>query len=229
MGSALTLMVVLSFSFLLVRLAATVLRLTGLPEPVARFQALSAFTGTGFTTSEAETIVNYPVRRKVVSLAMIVGNLGLVSVLATLVLSFVRVGETAGAVLAQLGWLAAGLALLWFVLLNPVADRAMCQAMSRLLRATTSLGKRRFARLLQVTDGVSVAEHLVQDAWISDRAALVALDLARHGLEALAVRRGDGAVVVHPDEGFELRSGDVLVLFGADAGHESLEDAEKLS
>ena len=229
MGSALTLMVVLSFSFLLVRLAATVLRLTGLPEPVARFQALSAFTGTGFTTSEAETIVNYPVRRKVVSLAMIVGNLGLVSVLATLVLSFVRVGETAGAVLAQLGWLAAGLALLWFVLLNPVADRAMCQAMSRLLRATTSLGKRRFARLLQVTDGVSVAEHRVQDAWISDRAALVALDLARHGLEALAVRRGDGAVVVHPDEGFELRSGDVLVLFGADAGHESLEDAEKLS
>lgn len=228
MGSALTLMVVLSLSFLLVRLAATVLRLTGLPEPVARFQALSAYTGTGFTTLEAETIVNYPIRRKVVSLAMIVGNLGLVTVLATLVISFVRVDETASAYLTQLAWLAAGLAALWFLLLNPMADRAMCHALSRLLTATTTLGQRRFAPLLQVADGVSVAEHRAQSGWISDGPALAALDLARHGLEVLAVHREDGKVVIRPDAAFELRDGDALVLFGTDAGHESLEDARNV-
>ena len=50
MGAALSILVLLSVSVFVVRLASVALRLTGLPEGVARFQALSAFTGTGYTT-----------------------------------------------------------------------------------------------------------------------------------------------------------------------------------
>ena len=45
-------------SFLFVRAASIAFMMTGLDKNKARFQALSAFSGTGFTTKEAESIVN---------------------------------------------------------------------------------------------------------------------------------------------------------------------------
>jgi Trk-type K+ transport system membrane component len=44
---------VLALSLFITRLATTALAATGLSWQAARFQARSAFTGTGFTTSEA--------------------------------------------------------------------------------------------------------------------------------------------------------------------------------
>ena len=119
MIAALTLFIVLTLSILVIRTGAVALRLTGLPEAAARFQARSAFTGTGFTTSESEAIVNHPVRRRIVSLLMVVGNLGLVSVLATVIVSLVGSSGSEGAMLHQVIWLAAVLLALWFLVLNP--------------------------------------------------------------------------------------------------------------
>jgi hypothetical protein len=158
-GAALFIFVLLSLSVLVIRVASVALRLTGLSDDVARFQALFAFTGTGFTTREAEAIVNYPVRRRIVSSLMIVGNLGLVTVLATLVVSLVKTEGEADAIFAQLAWLIGGLILLWVVMLNGTADRVMCNLISRILNRATVLGKRRFQRLLQIADGYSVCEH----------------------------------------------------------------------
>jgi hypothetical protein len=70
-------------SFLFVRAAAIALMLTGLDRHKAIFQALSAFTGTGFTTREAERVINHPVRRSIISWLMILGNAGLVAVIIT--------------------------------------------------------------------------------------------------------------------------------------------------
>lgn len=63
--------------------------LTGLAAESARFQARSALTGVGFTTSEAESVVNHPVRRRVV---MLLGSAGVITAIATLMLSFVNTG-----------------------------------------------------------------------------------------------------------------------------------------
>ena len=70
-------------SFLLVRAAAIALMMTGMNEKRAKFQALSAFTGTGFTTKEAESVLNHPLRRRIVSWLMILGNAGIVTVIIT--------------------------------------------------------------------------------------------------------------------------------------------------
>ena len=86
MVAAFSLLIIFAISFFFVRLAAVALRLTGLPEQNARFQAMSALTGTGYTTTEAEMIVNYPIRRKIIAWLMIFGNLGIVSVLSTLMI-----------------------------------------------------------------------------------------------------------------------------------------------
>ena len=102
MGAAISIFVLLSVSTFVIRLAAVAMRLTGLDNASARFQALSAFTGTGLTTREAEMIVNYPVRRRIVGLLMIVGNLGLVGVFATVVASVVQAEGDVDAVMEQL-------------------------------------------------------------------------------------------------------------------------------
>lgn len=70
-------------SFLFVRAASIALMMTGLDKNKARFQALSAFTGTGFTTKEAESVVNHPQRRKIMRWLMIMGNAGVVTVIVT--------------------------------------------------------------------------------------------------------------------------------------------------
>lgn len=70
-------------SFLIVRAASIALMMTGLDEKRARFQALSAFSGTGFTTKEAELVVNHHQRRRIVMWLMILGNAGIVTVIVT--------------------------------------------------------------------------------------------------------------------------------------------------
>lgn len=76
-------LLVIVLSFLMVRAAAIALIMTGMEEQRARFQALSAFTGTGFTTREAEIVVNHPLRRRIVTWLMILGNAGIVTVIVS--------------------------------------------------------------------------------------------------------------------------------------------------
>jgi hypothetical protein len=68
---------------LIVKAAAIGLRLTGMDEKKAAFQALSALTGSGFTTRESELIVNHPIRRRIISLLMIVGYAGFITIIVT--------------------------------------------------------------------------------------------------------------------------------------------------
>jgi len=83
-----TLLVIL-FSFLIVRAASIAFMMTGMDQKRARFQALSAFSGTGFTTKEAELIVNHPRRRQIATWLMILGNAGIVTVIVTATSSLV--------------------------------------------------------------------------------------------------------------------------------------------
>lgn len=75
--------IVILASFAIVRVGAVAFQLTGLEWSLAKFQALSCFTGTGFTTREAETITTHPQRRKIASILMVLGNAGLITLIAT--------------------------------------------------------------------------------------------------------------------------------------------------
>ena len=88
MAAIISLLVVVALSLLITRIATVALTLTGLSQEVARFQARSAFSGVGFTTKESEQVVHHPVRRRIVLLLILLGNAGVVSVLASLILSF---------------------------------------------------------------------------------------------------------------------------------------------
>src|SRR5919202_5544485 len=129
MGALLSIFAVLGISVVVTRVGATALVHTGLSHDVARFQARSAFLGVGFTTAESEAIVNHPVRRRIVGALIVLGNVGIVSTGAWLVLSFTR---ATGAQAAQrAGALVIGLVLL--VLL--VRSKPVTLALSRLIEA----------------------------------------------------------------------------------------------
>jgi hypothetical protein len=85
------LLIAILISFIIVRIGGFALELTGIEPDIARFQALSAFSGTGFTTREAERVVGNKTRRRIVTILIILGNAGTVTVIATLVLSFSQV------------------------------------------------------------------------------------------------------------------------------------------
>ena len=75
--------IILIVSFIVVRIGAIAFELTGLESSLAKFQALSCFTGTGFTTKEAELITGNPQRRHIASVLIVLGHAGLVTLIAT--------------------------------------------------------------------------------------------------------------------------------------------------
>ena len=227
MGAAITLLVILTFSVIVVRTAAVALRLTGMPADIARFQARSAFTGAGFTTSESEAVVNHPIRRRLIALLMLLGNVGLVTVLGTFIVSFVATENSMAAMSRQLFWLLGAVALLWFIALNPFADRVMCTSIGWLLHRITSLGQPGPTELLQVTSGYSVAEHLVVSGNGLDSTALSDLRAHHQGLMILGIEHDDGRYSSTPDLETRLIAGDRVVLYASDQVHDALHDESK--
>lgn len=75
--------IMITISFIVVRMGAIAFQLTGLEWSLAKFQSLSCFTGTGFTTKEAELVTGNPQRRRIASVLMVLGNAGLVTMIAT--------------------------------------------------------------------------------------------------------------------------------------------------
>lgn len=94
MLSVITLLVVLTLSILVTRVATVALTHTGLSKESAKFQARSAFTGVGFTTDESEKVVNHPVRRRILLVLMLLGNAGIVTAVSSLIVSFINVDRS---------------------------------------------------------------------------------------------------------------------------------------
>ena len=82
MAPIISLLIILTLSILITRIATVALVVTGLSREAARFQARSAYTGVGFTTDESEKVVNHPVRRKILLVLMLLGNAGIITTIS---------------------------------------------------------------------------------------------------------------------------------------------------
>lgn len=74
---------VLIVSFIIVRIGAIAFQLTGIEWSLAKFQALSCFTATGFTTKESELITSDLRRRRIATVLIVFGHAGFVTMVAT--------------------------------------------------------------------------------------------------------------------------------------------------
>ncbi len=184
-----TLFAIVLASLIATRIATKILSLTGLAQESARFQARSALTGVGFTTSESESVVNHPVRRRVVMTLMLLGSAGVITAVATLMLSFVNAGGRETAIRALL--LLAGLAAILLVARSALFDRVLSRLIERALARWTNLDVVDYAALLHVAGDYTVIEVYVHaDGWMADR-TLQELDLREEGLRVLGIVRRD--------------------------------------
>lgn len=214
MTAAITLFFVLTISILMTRLGSVALRQTGLSPQVARFQALSAFTGTGFTTSEADSIVNHPLRRRIVALLMIIGNMGLVTVLATVILTFLGTRESISASFEQVLWLGAVLVVLWFLVLNRHADRVFCDLMGRLLQRSALFESSQIVTLLQLPEAYIVAQIRIDEH--SPLVGRPCREFSEAGLKVLGITARNGHFTHLPAADRPLNPLDKVTLFGSD-------------
>jgi len=216
MTAILSLLLVLGASLIVTRVAAVALVHTGMSRDSARFQARSAFTGAGFTTSEAEHVVGHPVRRRIVSGLMIVGNLGFVTVLASLMISLIDLRSSESALRGGVV-LVVGVVSLFLLSASSSVDRVLCSVVSWALRRFTSLDTRDYAGLLHLREDYGVTELLVRDGdWLVDTPIEEAgLDL--EGVRLLGIECPGGHFLGAPGDDVQIRAGDRLVLYGRGA------------
>lgn len=216
MVAVLTLLVVVAVSVVITRIASTALMHTGLSRASARFQARSAFTGVGFTTSEAERVVNHPVRRRILMLLMLTGNAGLVTAVSSLVLGFVGGRDSALPPLLRGGVLAAGLGLVLWLANSAWIDQRLSRVIRWALGKYTRLEIKDYASLLHLASGYRVSEMVVgSDGWMTGR-KLRSLDLSSEGVHVLGIQPRSGKYRGILSGETRLHAGDTLVVYGPD-------------
>lgn len=217
MIALLSLLSVLVVSILVVRVATVALTLTGLSHELARFQARSAFTGSGFTTSESESVVGHPVRRRIIMTLMLLGNAGIVTVVSSLILSFVNRDPTRGLVGSL--WLRAvvlivGLTALWWITQSRWVDRWMSRLITQALKRWTDLEIRDYAGLLRLAGDYAVVELGIKPGdWLAER-SLGDLRLTDEGVLVLGIEQPGGAFIGAPRGDSRLLPQDRILLYG---------------
>lgn len=216
MLAILSLLVILSLSLLITRIATVALTYTGMSRESARFQARSAFTGTGFTTSESEKIVTHPVRRRIILLLMLFGNAGIVAVVTSLILTFV--GEETGTTLTiKIALLITGIIALWAIASSHWVDRQLSKIIERALSRYTRLEVRDYASLLHLAGEYKVSElHVDPGDWLASR-SLRELKLRDEGLLVLGIERTSGEFIGTPNGETMLQEGDNIIIYGRDS------------
>jgi hypothetical protein len=211
MAAVASVVVVVLVSMLINRFATIALALTGMSVEEARFQARAAMSGVGLTTRSPEQIVSHPVRRRVVFWLMIVGSAGIVTAIASLVLSFR--GGSADSRLGRAGVLIGALLALWLLSRTGPVDRALTRAIGALLRAR-GYASRDWGTLLDLSGDYGITELKVQtEDWLTGR-PLRDLRLRDEGIVVIGIHRAGGRYVGAPGPDARVHAGDRVVLYG---------------
>jgi len=210
-------LLVVLVSMIIVRVGAVALELTGLSKDVAAFQAQSAFSGVGFTTSESEYVVSSPVRRKIIRILMFLGSAGITSAIATLVLMFA--GKGAEESQHTLILLIAGLLLLFLFWRSKIIEKIMRKIIKKMLIKFTKIQIFDYNQLLGLSEGYSIGRVLVKEnRWLANK-TLKKLQLNREGVLVLGIYRKEGKkekFIGVPRGDMKIVPGDILVCYGPD-------------
>ncbi|MDX9912445.1 MAG: TrkA C-terminal domain-containing protein [Phycisphaerales bacterium] len=230
MGALITLLAITFISLLIVRVGAAALVMTGLSRDVAEFQAISAFFGVGFTTQEAELVVKHPVRRRIIRDLIILGNIGLTSVLATVLITFMGEVEAGGPTrLQKLAVVFVGLLLLFGTFRLRIVRDLADALIRRSLRSVGVLRTFDYDMLLRVHEGYAVARYEVPDGHPLIGHSLAESRLGSRGVVVLAIERASGAYLGAPDAPTRIEAGDTLTIYAHDvAAREALHEPASL-
>lgn len=210
-GALITLFLAVGISLFTIRVGTVALTMTGLDPDVASFQALSAFSGVGFTTTEAEDILADPARRKVVRYLMLAGGFGIITTISSIVLAFTESREVTGVgVIYMIGGVGAIVLFSrsrWF-------NRLLTPIIRRQLSRSTTLELRDYTRLLRIRGGYRVAELFVESDHELSGETLGDLVSEGEGVLVLGIDRSSGEYIGTPGSEVRIHPGDIVYVYG---------------
>lgn len=198
-------------SFLFVRASAIALMMTGLEKNKARFQALSAFSGTGFTTKEAEFVMKHPVRRKIVTWLMIMGNAGIVMVIVTATSSL---ATSKGFQLPiNLLILVVGIFLIYKIATYKKFTRRWESFIERKLIKSPAFEEAATEDLLHFLEGYGLIKKIISENSPLIGSSLSECKLNERGLLVLGIERGKNWIPT-PKAKEKMQEGDGIIVYG---------------
>lgn len=213
MIAAITLFLVVALSALITKVATIALIHTGLSTQSAKFQARSAYTGAGFTTTESEKIMNHPVRRKIIFNLMLIGNAGIVTVMSSLILTFVLPNSVASKLYGLLV-VVVGMGFLWWAIKSKWVDRELSKLISRTLKKYANLDVLDYAAVLHLKDDYKISEKKIKsEDWMANK-TLRELNLRHEGITILGIDREGHDYIGSPTGSFDILPNDVITVYG---------------
>ncbi len=192
----------------IVEIAATALKMTGLDIHTARFQALSAITGTGFTTKETELIMKHRQRRGIVMALMVVGPICFLGVLSSFLLSMKQ-----EFIVDQLLVILAFVGFLLLVTRSPRFVAFFHKIIEKQLKRYKYPRRVQLEEILQISSDFGVYELKVAPHSRFVNKQLSETDFKDKGFIILAIERGKEVLTV-PKAHDVILPEDVLVIFG---------------
>lgn len=209
--SVVLLIVFIVISILVTRVGAVALEMTGLQKEKARFQALSAFLRAGFATRDSELVVNHPQRRRIVTTLMILGNGGIICIIATLVLSLRPGGLVHPSV--NLLIIVAAVYILYRITTYERFANGLTAKIREKLATEIGLEKASVEEVFHQAEGYGIA--VVE---ITEDSEIIGLPLSQSGFKernitVLSIERGEQILPI-PKGWNKIRAGDRLVCYG---------------
>jgi MFS family permease len=190
------------------------LEATGMERSRARFQAISALTGTGFTTREAENIVGHPRRRMIVSWMMFLGSVGIILFLLLLFILIVigtQPSKPTSPFVYILSAIPAVVLLVLFWL--GVLDKLATVIVNWLKRTPYFKPELSNTEIIYQAGDHSLARLTVGKAAPEVGSKISDTSLAKADVRVLAIERGD-KVMFYPEAKEIVQAGDHLIYYG---------------
>lgn len=205
------LILIIVISSLIVRIATVILKMTGLDEGTARFQAISAFTGTGFTTKEAENVTDDSMRRKTIIVLMVMGRVGVVSVIAGLFVSFGK-----GALLNDI-WRALILFVILWLFYKVTTLKGFSRTLNKFIEkkivARGLVKQKTLEELFSLPRGYGIAQLVITDDSEEKGMTLAQAGFINKNILVLSIERGD-KLIAFPRADDKIVLADKLLCYG---------------
>lgn len=227
MGTVLFIIVLIA-SWIVVQLGAVAFQLTGLEWSLAKFQSLSCFSGTGFTTREAELITGDSRRRRIASVLMVLGNAGLVTMIASMASAFnpeqILITKFSESLLpvsipsdmapwVNLSVIVLGFLVIYAVFTNRRFTRMLTSYLRKKIVKKDLFKPVTFEELLFLTGGYGISRtEVCQDSPLINK-TLAESELRKNDVTVLAIVR-DNVTMPNPSAGVTIHKGDELISFG---------------
>ncbi len=197
---------------LVVEIAAIALNMTGLDMRKARFQALSAFTATGFTTEEAEDVVKDSKRRRIIMALMIIGFVTWASFVSLIINAFIKAHALVPSIIQISGLLLVFLIIL-FLTRNRLFVKKFRGAVEKYLARRTTLKEKTIDEVLRLAEGYGVAEITLTKDATNIGLPLKDTTFREKDILVLAIER-DNQILPAPKATDILKEGDTLICYG---------------